>query len=637
MRVFIDTETNALHDYTKLWVIICRDIDTDEIFRFIRPDLAPRAFLEFSSRVSYWVGHNILRFDLPVLKHFNLAEHIEIDKILDTLVVSRLVNQALDGGHSQKAWGERLGAPKTEFNKFEHLSQEMIDYCISDTLTLKKIYEYHLKFIESDRWQEAIKTEHMISYVAHEELHKNGMKINLRAVNRLLLLVNHRLDTISRELQEDFLPKSKLIREINPKRTLKGTLNQKDFRWLSQDTLDLTPYEEDSPFSLFEFIPFNPASQKQCIELLHQHGWKPVNKTKGHYKEERERHPDKDRMNHFRVYGWSLDEENLATLPEEAPESIRKLVRWLMLDARRERLLEWKMAVRPSTGRIHGTWNTLGTWTHRASHTDPNMGNVPSTHPKYNPKGQLYAEASQLGGLMRAVWQSDTGYLIGTDADGIQLRILAHYMNDERFTNALINGRKEDRTDAHSLNALALGPICQGRDPAKTFIYAWLLGAGFKKVSQILKCSTSEAKEAVAKFIQFYPGLERLKNETIAFDARRGYFEGIDGRWVIPKGEDEDQRAYYMLGGYLQNGEAIVMKKAALLWREALRKERIPYRLVNWIHDEYQTETLTKDYKLAEHIGQIQVQAIEKVGQLYNLRCPLTGQSKIGFNWNKTH
>lgn len=636
MRVFIDTETNALHNYTKLWVIVCRDIDTNEVTQFVRPDLNPRAFIEYSSRVDYWVGHNIIRFDLPVLKHFNLSKHIEIDKILDTLVVSRLVNQALPGGHSQKAWGERLGVPKIEFSAFDHLSYEMIDYCISDTLTLKKIYEYHLKFIESDRWREAITTEHMISYASHEELHKNGMKVNLRDVNRLLLVVNHRLDTISRELQEDFPPQSKLIREINPKRTLKGTLNQKDFRWLEGDTIDLTPYSE-APFSLFEYVPFNPASQKQCIEWLNYYGWKPVNKTKGHYKEERERHPDKDRMDHFRVYGWSLDEENLATLPEEAPESIRKLVRWLMLDARRERLLEWKTAVRPSTGRIHGTWNTLGTWTHRASHTEPNMGNVPSTAPKYNRKGLLFKEAAQLGGLMRAVWQTEGGYLIGTDADGIQLRILAHYMNDERFTNALIKGRKEDKTDAHSLNAAALGSVCQGRDPAKTFIYAWLLGAGFKKVSQILKCSTSDAKVAVEKFIKFYPGLEQLKNETIAKDARRGYFEGIDGRWVIPKGEDEDQRAYFMLGGYLQNGEAIVMKKAACLWTQQLKKERIPYRWVNWIHDEYQTETLTKDLTQARYIATIQVRAIEQVGQLYNLRCPLTGQSKIGQNWRDTH
>ena len=636
MKIIIDTETNALKNYNKLWVIICRDIETNEVHKFVRPDNNPKEFLEFSKQVTLWVGHNILGFDLGVLRCFNLDKHIEMGNILDTLVVSRLVHQALPGGHSVEAWGNRIGIPKGGSPDFSKLSYEMIDYCIQDTLVQRGIYLELERYINSPLWKESLDTEHLISYSCSFELSKNGFYINQKNLNRLLSVVNHRLSKIYRELSETFQPKSKPIREITPRLTNKGTLHRGDFRWIKDKIIDLTPYEANSPFNTFEFIPFNPGSPKQCIDELNKAGWKPKNKTNGHQDILREQRPDPVRLKKFEAYGWSLDEENLATLPEDAPEAARKLVRWLMLDARRERLEEWKTHADPTTSRIHQNVNHLGTWTHRASHSNPNLGNVPGEHPKYDRKGQLYAEASQIGFLMRTLFDTK-GLLVGTDADSIQLRILAHYIKDERFTQSLTSGNKKDGTDPHSLNKIALGPICGDRDVAKTFIYAWLLGAGVAKVADILKCSLRDARQAIEQFISFYPGLKFLKSEVIPNDARRGYFRGIDGRLVIPKGDDEGSREYYMLGGYLQNGEAVVMKKAQTIWQKKFAEEGIEYKFVNWIHDEWQIELPTKDLHIAERCGRIQIEAIEEVGRLYNLNCPLTGEAKIGHNWQLTH
>lgn len=636
MKVAIDTETNALRNYSKLWVIVCRDIETKKAYQFVRPDLNPREFLEFSRGISQWVGHNILGFDWGVLQHFGLDKHIEMENILDTLVVSRLVFQALPGGHSVEAWGRRVGIPKSTFDDFSKLSYELINRCVDDTQIQLKIYEELKKYIDSPKWQEAIKTEHICSFACANVLSKNGFNINLRNTRRLLSLVNNRLDKISTELLEAFKPKTKPIRLITPKLTAKGTLHRGDFRWITDPVLDLTPYEADAPFHTFEYIPFNPGSPKQCIDELTHAGWKPKNKTDGHQDILRERNPDGERLRRFELYGWSLDEENLATLPDEAPEAARKLVRWLMLDARRERLEEWIRHADPITSRIHQSVNHLGTWTHRASHSKPNLGNVPGEHPKYNPKGKLYAEASQIGKLMRSLFDT-RGLLVGTDADSIQLRVLAHYIKDPRFTKSLISGDKKNGTDPHSLNAVALGPICRDRAVAKTFIYAWLLGAGVAKVADILKCTQGEAKQSIERFISFYPGLKLLKSEGIPADARKGFFRGFDGRLVIPKGEDQNEREYYMLGGYLQNGEAVIMKKAYAIWSKQMEEEGIIYKYVNWIHDEWQIELPTKDLTIAKRCGIIQVQAIEEVGRLYNLNCPLTGESKIGTNWQQTH
>ncbi len=636
MKVIIDSETNALKNYSKLWVIVCRDVETNKVHQFVRPDTNPKEFLEFSKDVTLWIGHNILGFDLEVLKYFNLDKHIEMVNILDTLVVSRLVHQALPGGHSVEAWGNRVGIPKSTFSDFSRLSYELIDRCTDDTLIQLEIYRQLQKFIESPLWKEAIETEHLCSFSCSQILSKNGFRVNIKNVNRLLSIVNHRLSKISLELSEAFKPKTKPIRLITPKKTLKGTLNQKDFRWLEGPILDLTPYEENAPFFTFEYIPFNPGSPKQCIDELNKAGWRPKNKTDGHQDILRERLPDADRLRQFQTYGWSLDEENLATLPEEAPEAARKLVRWLMLDSRREKLEEWNRHADPLTGRIHGNFNHLGTWTHRASHSNPNLGNVPGEHPKYDEKGKLYEEASQFGKLMRSCFDTP-GLLVGTDADSIQLRVLAHYIKDERFTESLVNGKKENKTDPHSLNAVALGPICGDRAIAKTFIYAWLLGAGVAKVADILHCNQGDAKRSIDRFISFYPGLKILKQIGIPFDARRGYFEGFDGRLVIPKGTDQNEREYYMLGGYLQNGEAVIMKKAQTIWAKKMAEEGILYKYVNWIHDEWQIELPTKDLTIAKRCGIIMVQAIEEVGRLYKLNCPLTGEAKIGTNWQLTH
>lgn len=313
-------------------------------------------------------------------------------------------------------------------------------------------------------------------------------------------------------------------------------------------------------------------------------------------------------------------QKNISTL-----KSASKLVERLLLDSRRSTLEEWFTSFSDYDNRIHGRFHHIGAWTHRMSHSGPNMANIPAGDSPYATE-------------MRSLWTVDEGnWLVGVDADGIQLRILAHYMNDIRFTQALVKGRKEDGTDAHTLNQKALGEVCRSRDDAKTFIYAFLLGAGVLKISQILGCTFEEARDARDRFIEANPGLAELKEHIIPRDAARGYFIGLDGRAVMCDSE------HLMLAGYLQNGEAIVMKKANLIWRKNLRLEGINFKQVNFVHDEWQTEIIgTHDD--AVKAAKIQADSIREAGQLLNLRCPLEGsilnshkQLAIGRNWAETH
>lgn len=615
----IDIETNGLEEPDKLWCIVCKNLDSGEVLTFAFPSGVPseypdvlQGFLSSTASASAFIGHNIISYDLPILQRFIPKFTFDRAAVIDTLVTCRLLNYGVDGGNSLEAWGERLGFPKTPYSDFSCYTQQMLDYCINDVLVTEKLHALLDEYIRSPQWQSSLRLEHDTAWLCHD-IHESGFFFDADRASSLLVDISNRLDELANQLVASFPPRARPIREVHPRLTKSGTLSRTDFRWLA-DPGDLRQFN-GGPFSRIEFEPFNPGSPKQIVERLWEHGWKPVDKTKGHIDAERNR--DEERLEHFRFYGWKVNETNLRTLPREAPEAAQLLVEWLTLDSRRSTLEEWLKAFNPRTHRIHGRFNHIGAWTGRMSHNSPNMANIPG-------HGSLY------GDEFRSLWQaSPEHYLVGVDADGIQLRILAHYMDDPDFTAALTKGRKEDGTDAHTLNMLALGNACRDRDTAKTFIYAFLLGAGVAKIAEILGCSGNEARSAVEAFLSYYPGLRDLKDHRIPADADRGYFIGLDGRLVAC------DSAHLMLAGYLQNGEAVIMKTANLIWRDKLEKEHIPYRQVNFVHDEWQVEV--QSLTDATKAGNLMVQAIEEAGIKLKLKCPLAGNAIIGKNWLETH
>ncbi len=336
-----------------------------------------------------------------------------------------------------------------------------------------------------------------------------------------------------------------------------------------------------------------------------------------------------ERGEKFKRYGWTLSEANLNTLPEDAPEGAKRLAEWLTLEGRRSSLVEWLGHVREDN-RIHGSFTHIGAWTGRMAHSNPNQANIASEF-HGTPVTAVEHVKAKYDGQLRGLWSVPEGsYLVGTDAEGIQLRILAHLMKSEEYTHAIVSGKKEDETDIHNLNRKALGISHITRDDAKTFIYAFLLGAGIGKVSQILRVSNKEATEAVENFTQSIDGLAKLKNSVIPTVARRGWFRGLDGRKVkVPS-------QHKTLAGMLQNGESVIMKHAALRWVAKANERKFDYRLVTWPHDEWQTE-LSGSHEDAEELGSLQRQSIVDTGLALDLFCPLAGSTDIGRNWRETH
>jgi DNA polymerase-1 len=266
------------------------------------------------------------------------------------------------------------------------------------------------------------------------------------------------------------------------------------------------------------------------------------------------------------------------------------------------------------------------------AHQQPNTANIPG---EFDTEGKV----KLLGKEMRSLWRAPKNRLLaGSDAEGIQLRIFAHYIDDAEFTNSLINGKKDDKTDPHSLNQRLLGPACKSRAAAKRFIYALLLGAGIDKLGQILVADKQTTEEALERLISRYEGFALLKKTIIPQDARRGWFIGLDGRKVRIVGNTAGERKHLCMSGYLQNGEAVVVKMSVLKTLSKIKSlpEADKILLTDIVHDEVIFET-PNDVTLAEKVNRLFNESIEEVGVELNLKCPLKGDGHVGLNWFEIH
>lgn len=642
-RVVIDIEANGLNP-TKIFVICCKDIETGTISIFREPttdDNSKRSFIDYARSVDLWIGHNWLGYDYPVL-----AKLLQLDienpalRSFDTLVVSKLSDYSRENGHSLEAYGEEFGLEKIRHTDFTRYSMEMEVYCLRDVAITEKLFNGLSRRCPYRDWSKAIHLEQRFQLHVNS-LHDNGFCFDVDSAGRLLSDVEVQLKTIDEEIKEAFPPREVLIREFTPRATKYGTISKTSVpRALWEKMSD---YEAGVTYRHTRLDDFNPSSHKQLIEVLSEAGWQPEDKTQTHidteriinrlkYRNNRDEALDLElkasysKLDQLKKTGWKINENNLSTLPESAPSPARALAKRILLEARRRTLTEWLGLVQPD-GRIHGKFYGIGAWTHRMAHQNPNTANIPTDVKLY-------------GKEMRSLWRASPRHqLVGVDAEGIQLRIFAHYIDDEEFTDALVRGSKTSKTDPHSLNQRVLGRVCTSRAIAKRFIYALLLGAGIAKLAQILGCSIPEAEEALARLIVRYDGFRRLKEEVLPKDGKRGYFIGLDGRKVPIPGDTASSRTHLAMSGYLQNGEAVIMKMACVLWHELLKDE--DFLFVNMVHDEWQTEAQFNALRIAE----VQADSLRMVGEELKLKCPLAGsywnedhkKYTIGVHWAETH
>lgn len=575
-RIALDIETNMAHDVIHLCVT--QDIDTQEV----KVWKAPAGLWDYLKDATLIVSHNGISFDFPILNKLWKTK-IGLKQAYDTLVVSRLLEPTRENGHSLDAWGKTLGVAKLDYkatwqwmmNRREEYDGECFDrpidglldfYCRRDVSVLCLLFSRLSNDVDVHAFgKDSIVLEHAVaSIIAKQE--RNGFKLDTIHATCLLAELKGKMSAINDKMQELYPPYE--VERISEKT---GKV--------------LKP----------ELVVFNPASRQQIAEKLIGLGWKPKKFT-----EPTANYPQGQAI---------VDESVLMSLKYPIAQLIAE---YMMLGKRIAQIESW-LEVVGEDGRVHGRVITNGAVTGRMTHMKPNMAQIPNSGSPYGPE-------------CRQCWTVEEGnVLVGCDASGLELRMLAHYMKDEAYVKTVCEGSSKDGTDVHTVNQKAAG--LQTRDQAKTFIYAFLYGAGPAKIGSIVGGSSAAGQKLISAFLEGTPALQRLRNKVSAY-ASKGYVPGLDGRKIWVRSE------HAALNSLLQGAGAIVMKKALVLFNNKITSNKWNVRFVANVHDEFQFECSPE---IADEVGKAAVQSIKDAGLAYNLRCPLDGEYKIGANWRMTH
>jgi DNA polymerase I-like protein with 3'-5' exonuclease and polymerase domains len=509
----------------------------------------------------YIIGHNIIGFDAPVVRSV-WGVSIHRKKVLDTLVMSRLLNPQLEGGHSLKNWGKKLALEglaeegKGDFTDYDGgLCDEMIDYCVQDVKLTTILFNYLNKGFDvwKDKGEQALQLEHEVAIeITRQE--RNGFNLDMPKAQMLLATVIDKMGRIEQELQQVFKP-------ITTKR-----VSEKTGKALKD-----------------KVTVFNVGSRKQIAERLESLGWKPKK---------------------FTDFGSVIVDETV--LSELTFPEAKLIAEYLLLQKRNGLISSW-IKFTANDGKVHGRCISNGAVTGRMTHHSPNLGQVPST-------GSAY------GKECRELFIPDSGHvLVGADLSGIELRCLAHYMQDDDYTREILEG------DIHTKNQKSAG--LETRSQAKTFIYATLYGAGATKIGSIVNGSAKDGKKLLDNFYKNTPLLAKL-SEKVQRLASKGYIPALDGRRIKIRSE------HAALNSLLQSCGAVIAKQWILEVHKLMRANGISFRQVAMVHDEIQASVPEEQ---AVKAGELMVEAAFNAGKTLKFRLPIAAEYAVGSSWLDTH
>lgn len=620
-RFVFDCETDGLLDeLTTIHSLVVKNIDTGRVWSCCEAKACPEDMeetiengLSILMGADQVIGHNIIAFDIPALQKVYPWFDIDWRKIVDTLSISRLIwpNRREDdfnlrkkagkdgaearlpakmiGRHSLESWGYRLREWKGDYaevmkqrglDPWAAWNPEMQEYCEQDVEVTAKLYL--LKKVQ-EYSAEAIELERDFAYIIDQQ-ERHGFPFDTEAARQLLGKLQGELYELEQKIQEVFKPwevRTPFIPKVNNKKLgyVKGQLTYKT-----------------------KTVVFNPASRDHIASrLIKLRGWSPTEQTK--------------------TGKPKVDENILMRLPWPEAQLLAEYLtvekRIGMLGTGNQALLK---CVRPD-GRIHGRVNTNGAVTGRCTHSHPNVAQTPSVGKPY-------------GKEFRSLYTSVPGFkLVGADASGLELRCLGSFMarhDGGKYVKVILYG------DVHTANQKAAG--LSTRDKAKTFIYAFLYGAGDELLGAFV--CTSSAPEARRKagrklrrkFVKGLPALGKLIEKVQEVAKERGWLRGLDGRRVHVR------HFHAVLNTLLQSAGALIMKKATVILYEHLLERGwsfgVDFALVAHVHDEFQ---LLVREEIADEVGKLAVQSIREAGEHFRFRCPLDGEYKVGNNWADTH
>lgn len=526
----------------------------DQVALAVGKDEILRAFDRIAAADAV-VAHNGVEFDSAVVRRLL---GIKLPPMRDTLIVSKYLypdiynhpNKGVFKPNSIAAWGQHFGMPKSSWNgPWDSYCDEMGIRCVQDVRILCRLYQYITEelYSRAQRWDGfQLKLEHAVAARIREQV-ENGVAFDFNAA-----------DALERELELKRAEISDRLVAVFPPLPLQLKTKVK-------------------------MIPFNPRSRDQfAARIIAKYGWKPTKFTP----------TGKPKMDVDVVQRMPYPEARIMEELDVVNDRLEKVASWI--------------AAAKLDGRVHGKVNTIGAVTHRMSHSDPHLGQVPKVKKPY-------------GKQCRSCFIASPGMImVGCDLAGIEMRLLAELMapyDGGRYINIAVSG------DPHETNRQAME--IKSRDDAKNTYYALAYGAGNGKLAKTAHVDDGQKiRDRLAKNL---PALDIVIKMCQSEARRLGYLVLLDGRRAPAR------EIHKSLNTKIQGNAAIVHKLWFVLCCQSL--EGRARWLLN-VHDELEFETRPE---YADEVGRIMVAQAKRAGEILKLKVPIGAEYKVGKNWAETH
>ena len=608
-KYVFDVETNGLFP-DKIWMLVMQDCTTEEVYSYSDYDSDLPSMAEGLDRLSnakIITGHNIISFDLPVMKKLLGWEPSEGTRVWDTFIMSQLCKYQRGHLHGLKGWGGFFDYPKGDHEDWSCYSKEMLEYCIRDVELNLKVYnrvskEASVLIKSNPKFMQALELEHDFAKV-NAEITQKGWVFDMDRAEALYEEILDKMEHIEDELnpQLGMVAVMRGNKEVDQLVKKDGTYYKRVIDWFEIDEdIKASDGNISGPYTRVEFKPVELGQMAEVKKFLLDRGWKPDD--------------------------WTVKKINgtwIKQSPKLTNSSLKPLGKlgeyisdYYMLRNRLATVEGWIEEVRDeekyNDGRLHGSMFTIGTPSFRCRHRV--IVNIPGVYAPY-------------GKELRSLLTCEKGMkVIGADSAGNQFRGLCHYINDDKFTDEVING------DVHQRNADTLGI---SRPQAKTFIYAYLFGAGHAKLGEAVsgKKSAKIGKQADETFKATLPGLKVLK-DSLEDEFRhsqmrtgQGFIIGADGRRVMVGSEHQT------LNYLLQTLEGITCKAALVYAYNKIKEQGLEAYPTLFYHDEVVFVAKESD---AEAVKDICVEAFKEAPKSVGVMC-MDGDGQIGDSYADVH
>ena len=608
MKLVYDIECNGL-DPDTIWCIVAYNMDSGTTMCFSDHDTALPSIKDgvaVLERAEILIGHNIIGFDSKVLDRLYGTQLIH-KRSHDTFIMSQVLSYKRPHRHGLAGWGAHLGNSKIEFDDWDKYSREMLRYCKQDVMVNVDVYkellgEYAKVFKRNPLIKEGLQIEHDTA-VFNAIVREKGWLFDEFKAAETLKLMTTRMEEIEKIIEPKLGLKTVYIDKEpkTPKYKRNGDYNSHTVRYLSElletpiKASDTHLWPAGKSFQRTKEEQTELGSTELVKDWLLAQGWKP------------DEYQRKKVGNEWLTMGPKLTTASLHAFGADG----ELIDEYYTIRSRRSVIEGWQDKVKE--GRLHGNMWTCGTPTFRCRHET--IVNLPAASAEWGKE------------LRELLIADDNQVIVGADSSGNQLRGLCHYVGNSGFTREVVFG------DQHQRNAESLS--CS-RPVAKSYLYAYLFGAGDAKLGKILtgKANATVGKKSKEDFAKGIKGLQELKNKlskvwkSTRFNGGEGWFPGLDGRPIYCNSD------YQALNYLLQSAEGITCK-AAISWAmKKIKEEDINAEPRLFYHDEQAWTCAPED---ADRVGQILKDSFKEGPKAFGVNCMDGGDPMVGSSYAAVH